>query len=899
MELFIVAIAIVLIAAAILPWINAIRIGMLKKEVLKLNVYIQELEGGKLPAPLTTPAPTKNVEEKTSTQPRNDTKDFSVPFGGGVQPAPLKSSGKIEKVEKISKPENKPERKSTFEQNIATKLPVWIGAISLICAAFFLVKYSIELGWLGPTVRTMMGGLFGAGLIAAGNFIVKRPQLPNAERISQGLTGAGLVSLYVTIYAAIHLYALLPSAIGFFFMVGVTGLAVVLSLRHGQTIAAFALAGGLLTPALIGSDEPNAAALFTYLFLLFGALFTVLVRKGWWTLAIISLIGVFFWSGFWFLTVFSADDAIVLVMFAMALCALVLAVTGRRISEDTLSTSERRPVHILNLAAISGGVITIMSLSAKITLTLFDWSMLGVLSFGLMALAYFQPSTYRKPLWVKFGASLLLLLIWGEDAALSQTMTVIAGMVGVYVIVPGIIMRKVNDPRIWATMQAIAALSLFLISYTTLPVSQSLLQTFGMFWGIISLVLASLCIYQAADIRKKYAADLAIQDYLVAIYALAASAFISAGLAIELPFDYLPVGIALQIAATTWIFRRTGITFLRRIVVILTLALAAIHFKQILLFLSLAFTSLIDETLRSHEYTDLITADPLITLGLPSIAMFAAFWIFENGGKGEASRSSHILFGTATSMAFAAAYYVVRDVFFADPFGHPFSHQTGFVLRGLITMSVIGMGIAMLHLRGKLSVIPSWGKVLFVFGMMRFVYFDLLLHNPFWDSSQYVGANPLVNGITLTYGLSALATFWAIRNRDLLKQSSFTNGFYKILGFLSLFAFSSFTVRQYFHGGLMDVGHVSAAELYGYSAAWLVTGLALLTFGIRMDSKTARMASLAFIVLAVFKVFLFDAAELEGLFRIFSFLGLGVSLIGLSFFYSKFVFGKEERVTNE
>ena len=44
-------------------------------------------------------------------------------------------------------------------------------------------------------------------------------------------------------------------------------------------------------------------------------------------------------------------------------------------------------------------------------------------------------------------------------------------------------------------------------------------------------------------------------------------------------------------------------------------------------------------------------------------------------------------------------------------------------------------------------------------------------------------------------------------------------------------------------------------------------------------------------VLTVGKVFLFDASELDGLYRVASFFGLGLSLIGLSWFYSRFVFG--------
>ena len=42
----------------------------------------------------------------------------------------------------------------------------------------------------------------------------------------------------------------------------------------------------------------------------------------------------------------------------------------------------------------------------------------------------------------------------------------------------------------------------------------------------------------------------------------------------------------------------------------------------------------------------------------------------------------------------------------------------------------------------------------------------------------------------------------------------------------------------------------------------------------------------------VSKVFLLDAGNLTGLYRVFSFLGLGLSLLGISYFYGRFVFGK-------
>ena len=49
------------------------------------------------------------------------------------------------------------------------------------------------------------------------------------------------------------------------------------------------------------------------------------------------------------------------------------------------------------------------------------------------------------------------------------------------------------------------------------------------------------------------------------------------------------------------------------------------------------------------------------------------------------------------------------------------------------------------------------------------------------------------------------------------------------------------------------------------------------------------------LLLTVGKVFFIDAAELEGLYRVLSFLGLGVALIGIGFFYNKIVFVKDSK----
>jgi len=76
--------------------------------------------------------------------------------------------------------------------------------------------------------------------------------------------------------------------------------------------------------------------------------------------------------------------------------------------------------------------------------------------------------------------------------------------------------------------------------------------------------------------------------------------------------------------------------------------------------------------------------------------------------------------------------------------------------------------------------------------------------------------------------------------------------------------------------------------------AWLLFGVALLFFGTVRKDKMIRVASLIVMIFTVGKVFLYDASELEGLFRVFSFFGLGLSLLGLSWFYTQFVFGERD-----
>ena len=88
--------------------------------------------------------------------------------------------------------------------------------------------------------------------------------------------------------------------------------------------------------------------------------------------------------------------------------------------------------------------------------------------------------------------------------------------------------------------------------------------------------------------------------------------------------------------------------------------------------------------------------------------------------------------------------------------------------------------------------------------------------------------------------------------------------------------------------GLDAVG-VEDAELWAWSGAWLAYGVAVMAIGIAAGIRRLRLAALAIVGLTTAKVFLVDMSGLVGLWRVLSFLGLGLVLIGLGAAYQRLV----------
>ena len=103
-------------------------------------------------------------------------------------------------------------------------------------------------------------------------------------------------------------------------------------------------------------------------------------------------------------------------------------------------------------------------------------------------------------------------------------------------------------------------------------------------------------------------------------------------------------------------------------------------------------------------------------------------------------------------------------------------------------------------------------------------------------------------------------------------------------------AYLSLEVRALFHGDGAHRRPTTDAEQYTYSAVWLAFGVALLAAGVFLRSQAVRFASAAVVILTVLKVFLVDMRDLTGIYQALSFIGLGVVLLGIGWFYQRLLF---------
>jgi len=854
---------------------------------------------------------------------------------------------------------------ASLESLIGGKLPIWIGGVALILSGFFLVRFSIESGLLGPGVRSGIGALFGIALLAGSEAARRLKATADDPRIAQALAGAGVASLYGTLYMAAELYGLVGAGLAFTLMAAITLAALGLSLRHGPPTAIMGLVGGFVAPFVAGIDPASVVPLLVYLALFTAGLFALAIHRGWTWLALAATGGGLIWP---------------LVLMALAapaelqwvgLFVILLAVAA------TLALPRAGASHApLRLAPLVVGLIQLVLLAPQLHFSPLSWGLYGLLAAAALALAWRDPRL-TPGAGAALGLMLVLLVIALFDADPAGAPLAALGFTLLFGGAGHALARRTPDGRTWTAIALAATAGPLLLVFAladSLPgpwpraliALAAALAAAHLSWrcrdeanaiprfslGLVggaatAAVLAIAAAAQLLDWIWSAAMVLAAATALaawaratgdrwlarVALVPLPLAALAWSG-AMELAtypqavlaaapcpplaelaaFGLLP---ALLLAATAWLMRdrRTqGAIHWAALLVGLTLPLAILPapFHAIALALLAAACAL--PAVRRLLPRNGALAPILATFAamLPQLAQMAELQIASLAGDHllyplipplgallrEIGLPAALLAGllwfrpalfdprlripvlAATGTALAAILYALAKQPLAIASDDQFL-RLGMLERALITQALFAAGWAALAFVPRLR---TAGLALLAIAAARLVWFDLLLLSPLLVPQQ-VGGIPLVN---LAFLHPALAALWLRLAVPLIPQPKITRAVHGAALLLVAIAAAG-AVRQLTHGTLIDGFTVHRGENYLYSAALLGLSLLWLARGIVSGTNGIRRAGLALLTLVTLKVFLVDAAALEGILRILSFLGLGLALIAIGWAYGKFM----------
>ncbi len=767
-----------------------------------------------------------------------------------------------------------PRPRVSLEERLGARLPVWIGSIALALAGAFLVKYSFEQGWLSPAVRVALGIAFGLALLAGGEGMRR-----SSPRVSQGLSAAGVADLFACLLAGTTLYGLISPAAGFALIALTAAVAVGLALRQGPMVALIGLLGGFFAPYLIHAGPPSARNLFAYLLLLEIGFLAAARRRGWTAIAGLANLAGLLWVGAWLAGPFRGPDAVWLSLFLVlsAAASAAAALAGRRAKEQSAGAL------LLARGALGIGLAVLAVVAGYAGYSPAEWAFFELLAAAVLALALLD-SELAGLAWAAAGVAAILLVAWGwkevaEPRRYLLTCLVLgllfagAGALGAW------LLPRRGAPRrgLWGALAATSGLGFFLLAYGATHDKPT-----GVPWGAAALALALLYIGAAyALVRRRAAAadgspaaDLAAP---LAAAAVAATTFASLAVPLTLAHAWLAVAWALEVPLLLWLagrFRLPALPLLARI-------LAA------LVALRLFYPGVLDDPIGQLVVVNWL----LYGYGVPLAAFAGGAVLARRNGDGKTAAGLEL---GALAFAWALATLEIRQTFHP---GEPGASSIYLAELGTLAAAwtLLGWGAFALGRRRGRRALRAGGLAVAWLGLAGTILGPGLAVNPLW-SHRPVGETPVANLLLWAFGLPVAAL--ALAARDLAGEQAdrparWTAHAFSIAALAGLFLLLTLEVRQAFHGTYLDVGGATGAERYAYSAAWMLFATALLVLGIARRGtagRTLRYASLAVMMVAVAKVFLYDTSGLGDLYRVFSFLGLGASLLLLAFLYQRFVF---------
>jgi len=271
----------------------------------------------------------------------------------------------------------------------------------------------------------------------------------------------------------------------------------------------------------------------------------------------------------------------------------------------------------------------------------------------------------------------------------------------------------------------------------------------------------------------------------------------------------------------------------------------------------------------------------LAAYGAPALAFAVAAQMFRRGG---ADITVAVLQAGAVALT---TVFVAAEIHHAAHGGRLGDPDLSFLEAGLHVdaLGILALAVMRIGRATPSAVLRAAWRVLGLLALAGGIL--LIVANPV-VTRALLGGVPVFDDLLAAYLVPAVLAAIAGRQGELGPVAARWVGAFAVV---AMRAWLSLEIRHLFHPATdrWAVAPVLDAELWAWSGAWLAYGALLLAGGIRLGVRALRLAALAIIGLATAKVFLVDMGGLVGLWRVLSFLGLGLALIGLGAVYRRFV----------
>ena len=783
-------------------------------------------------------------------------------------------------------------KKASLEERLTSRWLVWLGAVAIVLSGVFLIKHAVDNALLSPAMRVGLGLLLAVALTVAGEWLRRRPEhrrfndALKEDYVPGALTSAGLFIGFASIYGAHAVFDLIGPATAFAGLAAVALVAFTLAAIHAPIVAIIGLLAGFATPLLVKSPDANAWILFSYLALIIAAAYAVVIHRAWDWLAFGATAGGLGWVLMWALGPVDPQDLVVIALFLAGVTGAALYLAQRLAPVEAPKTWELPRGPELNAWIAATGAV-VLAVLAALSAQALPFALLFAAP-GAAALAYAGRRMERFDGLIVHSATLLFLMLnawdppgtlgafllaepfgnglsWGGSLIASGAASFVhlhlacaAGLAAVGFV----LLHGARRPALWAGGSLVGAVAIVATGY-----ARSRYFTFDVVWTLVATGSAALATAAAGTLIRKQARDW--QSRLtVGFYAAAAVAGVSFAFAFTFREAWLTVALALQLPALAWIERKLDLKDLRHIAhVLAAIILVRLLFNPYVLSYDAG---------QSHWV--------LYGYGIPALAFYAAARLFR---PRDAVRTVALL--ESGALVFALLLVALEIRLWTE--GQIAAAQLTLFEASLHSLVWLAAGWwrGRTWLSSRRAIDGWWSATLCGLGVATVVLFQLVGLNPVATHAPVAGY-PIFNVLIIAYLLPAVLV--TCITRDL--SGAIPTSEARIAGFalsaVLALAWLTLETKRVFQGPVMVLEARSDAEYYAYSVAWLAFSFVLLSVGLWRRQAWLRHGALAILILVVCKVFLLDLAALSGLYRVASFLGLGLCLVGIGYLYQRFVF---------